>query len=56
MAWAFEFTMGLVWSVVIVALMAIAIGAELAVKSVWPLILPVIGWIVFWIWVSRIKR
>lgn len=56
MAWAYEFKMGLMWAFVVVVLMAIAIPAELAVKGIWPLILPVVGWIGFWFWVSRIKK
>ena len=56
MAWSFEFKAGLGWAVVIFVLMVVAIWAELQVKNILPLVLPIVGWIGFAAWVFRIKK
>jgi len=56
MAWSFEFKAGLVWAVVILVLMVVAMWAELAMGSLAPLIIPIVGWVAFFAWVSRIQK
>lgn len=56
MAWSFEFRTGLAWAVVIAVLMIIAIWAEVAMKTLLPLLLPIIAYVAFLRWVLTLKK
>ena len=56
MAWSFEFRAGVAWAVVIAILMIVAIWAEVAMKTLLPLLLPVIAYAAFLRWVFTLKK
>lgn len=55
MAWSFEALAGVGWVVFILALMIIAMFLEVAVANIAPLLIPVVGYILFVGWVFRVK-
>ncbi len=56
MAWSFEFKAGLGWAFLIAVLMVIALWAQRQIGNLLPLIIPILAYIGFAAWVSRLKK
>lgn len=53
MAWAFEFRAGLGWAAIVTLLMVVAMWAEVQMRSVVPLVIPIVAYLAFFMWVER---
>lgn len=58
MAWSYEAKAGVRWAIAVLVLALIGVGLEIGLKEFLPasLLLPIVGWLIFFAWVYRIKK